>query len=329
MQSNSLPVLVIGGAGYIGSHVVLELCEQGIPVVVFDNLSSGYKENIDSRASFIEGDILNISDLSHCFKQPYRAVFHFAALKAAGESMVNPQYYSTTNISGSINILNQMIESGTRSIIFSSTAAVYGDPQYLPMDESHPLCPSNFYGFTKLTIENFCQWYNKVKGIKFAALRYFNAVGYDEQGRISGLEKNPANLLPLVMEAAAGIRDHIKVFGNDYDTHDGTGVRDYIHVSDLASAHFKALNYIESNRDNLTVNLSTGNGYSVLEIIQKAKDITGNNIPYTISARRDGDPATVVAGSKIAHQLLDWKCSHSKIENSLKTMWNVYANHIQ
>jgi UDP-glucose 4-epimerase len=239
--------------------------------------------------------------------------------------MEEPQKYATVNISGSINILNQMVESGTPSIIFSSTAAVYGDPEYIPIDESHPLNPVNFYGHTKLAIENLIGWYSKLKGVNFAALRYFNAVGYDGKGRIRGVEKNPANLFPLVMEVAGGKRDYIEVFGNDYDTPDGTGVRDYIHVSDLASAHYNALKYIESIKGNLTVNLSTGMGYSVLDIINKAKEITGRDIPFKIENRRDGDSATVVAGSQIAHQKLEWECTHSDIEISLETMWKVYS----
>ncbi|MDP6570873.1 MAG: UDP-glucose 4-epimerase GalE, partial [Candidatus Marinimicrobia bacterium] len=276
-NSNTLPVLVIGGAGYIGSHIVLELCDQGTPVVVFDNLSSGCKENIDDRATFIQGDILNNTDLKNCFNQPYRAVFHFAALKAAGESMEEPQKYATVNISGSINILNQMVESGTPSIIFSSTAAVYGEPEYIPVDENHPLKPINFYGYTKLQIENQLEWFSKLKGIKYAVLRYFNAAGYDPEGRIVGLEKNPANLLPIVMEAAIEKRSHIEVFGNDYDTPDGTGIRDYIHVSDLATAHVKALQYLSESGKDLVVNLATGEGYSVLEVIQQAREITGKS----------------------------------------------------
>ena len=323
-NKENLPVLVIGGAGYIGSHIVLELCERGVPVVVFDNLSSGYKKNIDSRADFIEGDILDQENLKICFQNKYRAVFHFAALKDAGDSMDNPESYSRINIAGSVNILNQMVDSEVRSFIFSSTAAVYGEPEYLPIDESHPLKPLNYYGFTKLLIENLTQWYSELKGIRYAALRYFNAVGYDSNQRILGIEKEPANLVPIIMEVVSGKRDLLEVYGNDYDTPDGTGIRDYIHVSDLATAHYKAFKYIENKEKDLIVNLSTGNGYSVLEIINKTREVTGKNIPYNIMQKRKGDPAIVIANSIIADELLKWKCYHSDISNSLRTTWGVY-----
>ena len=323
-NKENLPVLVIGGAGYIGSHIVLELCERGMPVVVFDNLSSGYRDNIDSRADFIEGDILDQENLKSCFQDKFRAVFHFAALKSAADSMDNPELYSRINITGSVNILNQMVDSGVRSFIFSSTAAVYGEPKYLPIDESHPLKPLNYYGFTKLLIENLAQWYSELKGIRYAALRYFNAVGYDNNQRILGIEKQPANLVPIIMEVASGKRDLLEVYGNDYDTPDGTGIRDYIHVSDLATAHYKAFKYIENKEKNLIVNLSTGSGHSVLEIINSTKAVTGKNIPYKIVQKRKGDPAIVIANSIIADELLKWKCYHSDIGNSLKTTWEVY-----
>ena len=328
-NKKDLPVLVIGGAGYIGSHVVLELCERGIPVVVFDNLSSGYKDNIDSRADFIHGDILDQENLKRCFHDKYRAVFHFAALKAAGASMDNPGPYSRINIAGSVNILNQMVNSDVRSFIFSSTASVYGEPEYLPIDESHSLKPVNYYGFTKLLVENLSKWYSDLKGIRYAALRYFNAVGYDNNQRILGIERQPANLVPINMEVASGKRSSLKVYGNDYDTPDGTGIRDYIHVSDLATAHYKAFKYIENKEKNLIVNLSTGSGHSVLEIINATKEVTGKNIPYNIVQKRKGDPAIVIANSIVADELLKWKCYHSNIENSLQTTWSVYQKNIR
>ena len=323
-NKENLPVLVIGGAGYIGSHIVLELCERGMPVVVFDNLSSGYKDNIDSRADFIEGDILDQENLKRCFQNNYGAVFHFAALKAAGASMDNPGPYSRINIAGSINILNQMVDSEVRNFIFSSTASVYGEPEYLPIDESHPLKPLNYYGFTKLLVENLLKWYSELKGIRYAAIRYFNAVGYDSCQRILGIEEEPANLVQIIMEVASGKRDLLEVYVNDYDTPDGTGVRDFIHVSDLATAHYKAFKYIENKEKNLIVNLSTGVGHSVLEIINKTKEITGKNIPYHITQKRKGDSAIVIADSIIAAELLKWKCNHSDIGNSLKTTWDIY-----
>ena len=327
MISNNQSILVIGGAGYIGSHIVLDLCDQGFDVTVFDNLSTGHKINIDSRAKFIEGDILNPDDLHSVFQFLVTTVFHFAALKAAGESMLEPGKYATANITGTINILNQMVESGVKNIIFSSTAAVYGMPEYLPVDENHPLNPVNFYGFTKLEIERLLHWYSKLKGIRYASLRYFNAVGYDLQGRIIGLERNPANLFPIVMETAAGIGESMQIFGDDYDTPDGTGIRDYIHVSDLASAHLKAMDYIINQQENLTLNLATGRGYSVLDVISQAQETTGNDISYKVVGRRPGDPAKLVAVSNLAKVKINWESEYSDIETILKSMWNIYHKH--
>ena len=318
-------VLVIGGAGYIGSHAVLELCENGHDVTVFDNLSSGHLLNVDSRAEFIQGDILNNNDLNNVFNGKFEAVFHFAALKAAGESMLEPGKYATSNITGTINILNKMLENNMKYFIFPSTAAVYGMPEYLPVDEKHPINPINFYGYTKFEIEKLLHWYSNLKGIQFVALRYFNAAGYDMQGRIKGLEKNPANLLPVVMESAIGIRDRMDIYGDDYNTPDGTGVRDYIHVNDLAIAHVRALNYIVENQENLTLNLATGKGYSVLEVIKNIQEIIGKKINYKIIDRRPGDPAELIAVSNLANEKLNWECKYSDINAILQSMWNVYS----
>ena len=318
-------VLVIGGAGYIGSHAVLELCENGHSVAVFDNLSTGHLINIDSRAEFIQGNILNNDDLKDVFNEKFDAVFHFAALKAAGESMLEPGKYATSNITGTINILNQMVENNIINFIFSSTAAVYGMPEYLPVDENHPVNPINFYGHTKLAIENLLHWYSKLKGIRFGALRYFNAAGYDINGRIKGLEKNPANLLPIVLETAIGKRDSMDIYGDDYNTPDGTGIRDYIHVNDLATAHLRTLNYIIKTKENLTLNLATGKGYSVLEVIEKMQEIIGKNINYKIIDRRSGDPSELIAVSKLANEYLNWKCNYSDIKTILQSMWDIYS----
>ena len=319
-------VLVTGGAGYIGSHAVLELCENGHDITVFDNLSSGYLLNIDSRAEFIQGDILKNDDLKNVFNGKFDAVFHFAALKAAGESMLEPEKYATSNITGTINILNKMLENNIKYFIFSSTAAVYGMPEYLPIDEKHPINPINFYGYTKLEIENLLHWYSNLKGIRFGVLRYFNAAGYDMQGRIKGLEKNPFNLLPVVMESAIGIRDTMDIYGDDYNTPDGTGIRDYIHVNDLAIAHVRALHYIVEKQENLTLNLAAGKGYSVLEVIKNIQEIIGKNINYKIIDRRPGDPAELIAVSNLANEKLNWECKYSDINAILQSMWNVYSN---
>ena len=319
-----MKILVTGGAGYIGSHVVLDLLEADHDVIILDDLSLGVELNIHSDAQFIFGSTLDNEALKVCFRDQVDAVIHLAAFKAAGESMTDPEKYSKNNISGTINLLNAMTDHGVHTFVFSSSAAVYGYPEYLPIDEDHPTDPINYYGFTKLVIESFLEWYGKLRGLKYVSLRYFNAAGYDPKGRILGLEQNPANLLPIVMEVASGVRDKMEVFGNDYDTPDGTGVRDYIHVSDLASAHVKALDYLQSG-DSIMVNLATGEGYSVLDVIEKAREITGHPIPYEITARREGDPAKLIATSESAGELLDWEPKLSDLESLLKTTWRVYS----
>jgi len=317
-----LRVLVTGGAGYIGSHVVLELCDKGYEVVVLDDLSSGNKGAVDKRAKFINGSTLNNSDVELGLEK-VEAVIHLAAFKAAGESMVDPIKYSQNNILGSINLLNAIIKHKINSFVFSSTAAVYGYPEYLPLDENHPLEPINYYGFTKLEIEKILHWYSDLKGLKFAALRYFNAAGYDINGRLNFLEKNPANLIPTTMEVASGMRNKMHVFGNDYNTHDGTGLRDYIHVSDLAEAHLKALDFLNNN-NNIKVNLSSGERHSVIDVIDMTKKISGKEINYEIVERRPGDPAELYASSDLAYDALHWKPKYSDLKTLIESTWDVY-----
>ena len=315
-------VLVTGGAGYIGSHVVLELCDKGYEVVVLDDLSSGNKGAVDKRAKFINGSTLNNSDVELGLEK-VEAVIHLAAFKAAGESMLDPIKYSQNNILGSINLLNAIIKHKINSFVFSSTAAVYGYPEYLPLDENHPLEPINYYGFTKLEIEKILQWYSELKGLKFAALRYFNAAGYDINGRLNFLEKNPANLIPTTMEVASGMRNKMHVFGNDYNTYDGTGLRDYIHVSDLAEAHLKALDFLNNN-NNIKVNLSSGERHSVIDVIDMTKKISGKEINYEIVERRPGDPAELYASSDLAYDALHWKPKYSDLKTLIESTWDVY-----
>jgi UDP-glucose 4-epimerase len=317
-------ILVIGGAGYIGSHVSREFLDNGYDVTVFDNLSSGKRENLFDEAKFVEGDILNYELLLSTMKQDIDGIIHLAAFKAAGESMEKPEKYSTNNISGTLNILNAASEAGVKRFVFSSSAAVYGEPEYLPIDEAHPTNPENYYGFTKLEIERFLHWYDKIKSIRYAALRYFNAAGYDPKGRISGLEVNPQNLLPVVMETAAGIRDKMMIFGDDYDTRDGTGIRDYVHVTDLAKAHLKAFEYINKKDESLTVNLGSETGISVMEMVETARRITGNEITAHIVPRRPGDPSTVLATSRKAKEILDWEAEFSDVETLVKSTWQAY-----
>lgn len=324
-----MKIVVIGGAGYIGSHVARELLDRGHQVTVFDNLSTGTRENLFTDEEFIHGDILTTDSLRQAFSQGFEALFHLAASKAAGESMIKPEKYSVNNITGTLNILNAASEAGIGNIVFSSSAAVYGEPQYLPIDEDHPTVPENYYGFTKLQIEGFLRWYEKLKGIRSASLRYFNAAGYDAAGRITGLEHNSANLLPVIMEVAMGWRNNLQIFGDDYDTEDGTGVRDYIHVSDLARAHAAALEYITEKKQSLTVNLGSESGLSVLQILETTRKISGKKVPVEVVGRRPGDPGKLVASSAKAKELLGWKATESDVDSLVSTSWNAYGKAIR
>ena len=320
-------ILVVGGAGYIGSHVAREFLDSGHEVTVFDNLSTGSRDNLFSEACFVEGDIHDYPAILEAMRGS-DAVIHLAAAKAAGESMTNPEKYSVQNLCGSVNIINAAVEAGVGRFVFSSSAAVYGEPKYLPMDEKHPTSPENYYGFTKLEIERILCWYDKLKSLRFAALRYFNAAGYDPAGRISGLEKNPANLIPVIMEVAAGMRPSMKVFGSDYATKDGSGVRDYVHVSDLARGHVAALDWIVRNEKSLVVNLGSGEGLSVFELIEVARRVTGKSIKAEVVGRRPGDPASNYASSALAGELLGWKARDSDIGTLIASTWAAYKKRL-
>ena len=318
-------VVVIGGAGYIGSHIVLEAIERGYDITVFDDLSTGFKENINENVQFIHGSTLSISDLSKLFKQNrYDAVVHLAANKAAGESMLEPAIYAQNNIIGGLNVINACSDYDIKIFIFSSSAAVYGLPDYNPLDENHPLSPTNYYGQTKLHIEENLEWFSNLKGIKYASLRYFNAAGYDLQKRVRKLEINPQNLIPSVMESVIGMRTHIEVYGNDYNTKDGTGVRDYVHVSDLARAHIDSIDYICEQNKNLTINLGNEIGYSVLDVINKLSEISKKRIEYRIVGRRSGDSGTIIANTELAKRLISWEPRHSDLETIINSTWEIY-----
>lgn len=316
-------ILVIGGAGYIGSHVVHALLNKGHSVCVFDNMSTGRTENLFPQADFIQGDILDKSALNQALKN-CDAVIHLAAKKAVGESMANPEKYAENNITGTLNVLNAMAANDVHHFVFSSSAAVYGMPDVSVIDESCPVNPINFYGFTKLEIERFLDWYDRLKGISFVSLRYFNAVGYDASGAVRGLEQNPQNLLPVIMEVATGVRPELSIFGNDYPTPDGTCIRDYIHVTDLASAHVLAIEHLASGKESQKLNLATGSGHSVLEMLQATERIIGRTLPHRFAPRRSGDPAILIANADKATAVLGWHPQHSDLENIIKTTWAVY-----
>ena len=317
-----MKVLVVGGAGYIGSHVAKALMLKGHEVTVYDNLSTGQEINLFKQNRFIKGDILNYPALVEAMRGQ-DAVVHLAAKKAVGESMENPMLYSVNNISGSLNILNAMVECGAKYIVFSSSAAVYGMPEVSTIDENVPLNPINYYGFTKFEIEKFMGWYDRLKGIKFVALRYFNAVGYDADGDIRGKEINSQNLLPIMMEVVSGKRDKLKIFGNDYPTPDGTCVRDYIHVSDLASAHVLALEKLNQGMTSQSLNLGTEKGTSVLEMLRAVEKVVGRKLPAEFAPRRAGDPAILVASAAKARSLLGWKPQYLDVEKIVQTVYNI------
>lgn len=316
-------ILVIGGAGYIGCHVAKALGESGFKVCVYDNLSTGRTDNLPEAVQFVHGDILDENKLSSVMSEGFAAVIHLAAKKAVGESMERPDIYSVNNINGSVNIFNAMLKNNVKNIVFSSSSAVYGMPEYLPIDEQHPLKPMSFYGFTKREIENVMAWYSQLKDFHYVALRYFNAVGYAADGSIRGKEKNSQNLLPIIMEVATGKREKLAVFGNDYDTPDGTCIRDYIHVEDLASAHVAAIKKLLSEPQSYVINLGTDKGTSVLEIIKAAEKVTGRKINYEFAPRRAGDPSVVVASSGYARQILGWEPKYKNIEQIVETVWNI------
>ena len=319
-----MKILVTGGAGYIGSHVVLEFIAQGHDVTIIDDLSLGMEENIDPRATFVKGSTLSESDLQEVFQKKFDGVVHLAAWKAAGESMIDPGKYAQNNLNGTINLINACDQQGIKKIVFSSTASVYGVPHYIPMNEDHSTVPINYYGETKLQIEKNLAWFSQLKGLRYAALRYFNAAGYDVQGRIRGRDRNPQNLIPIVMETAAGIRSEMEIYGDDYDTKDGTGVRDYIHVNDLATAHVLAMEHLIEMDDDMVINLATGVGHSVLDVICKAEEVSSRKINYRFVDRRAGDTDIVLAGSKKAFDILKWEPQYSDLETLIRTSWQVY-----
>ena len=323
MSSEEQKVLVVGGAGYIGSHVVKALRDAGKSPVVFDNLSSGLRENLLPEIPFILGDTLFPEQLKPAMSG-VDSIIHMAALKAAGESMTEPEKYAKNNISGTVNLLNAATAAKVKYFVFSSSAAVYGEPQYLPLDEAHPAEPLNFYGYTKLIIENLLRWYSQLRGMRFSSLRYFNAAGYDVDGELNGLEHEPNNLLPIVLETIMGRREKVEVFGTDYDTRDGSCIRDYIHVSDLADAHLRALDYLKCESQDLVVNLGTSKGLSVLEIMQIAREVSGAEFKYTLGPRRAGDPAVVLAKADLAAELLGWRAKHSDAQTLLETSLRAY-----
>ncbi|MCL6611481.1 MAG: UDP-glucose 4-epimerase GalE [Peptococcaceae bacterium] len=320
-------VLVCGGAGYIGSHAVRELMKAGHRAVVLDNLSRGHRGAVGD-AIFIEGDIADRDLLAGLIRREgIEACMHFAAHSLVGESVGRPDTYYFNNVVKGLALLDACVKAGVRCFVFSSTAAVYGDPVEVPIKEDHPTVPANPYGATKLAFEGALRWYGGAFGLKYASLRYFNAAGADPAGDIGEDHDPETHLIPLVLKAASGKLPGISVFGNDYPTPDGTCIRDYIHVTDLARAHLLALEYLRSGMPSDCFNLGNGSGYSVLEVIKTAEEVTGRSIEVKFSARRPGDPAVLVAGAGKAREALGWRPQFDDLRTIIETAWAWHRDH--
>ena len=318
-------ILVMGGAGYIGSHTVRHLLDKGYEVLVADNLIYGHKEAVDERAKFVYADLLNPYSLDELFKNNnVDAVIHFAAFAYVGESVNNPEKYYYNNVIGTINLLHTMLKHNVKNIVFSSTCATYGEPKYTPIDEMHPQNPINPYGRTKLMIEQIFADYERAYGLRHIALRYFNAAGCSVDGKIGESHNPETHIIPLVLQAIKGERENIKIFGSDYDTPDGTCIRDYIHVEDLAQAHRLAVEKLEAYSG--CINLGTGVGTSVKEIIAAAEAVSGKKCPTEYAARRAGDPARLYADNTKAKAILGWQPKYLDIKDIIKTAWNWELN---
>ena len=314
-------ILVCGGAGYIGSHTNKLLSSRGYETVVFDNLIYGHKEAV-KWGTFVQGDLKNIADIEDIFQSyPIEAVFHFAAFAYVGESVKEPEKYYYNNIVNTLNLLQVMREYGCKKIVFSSSCATYGEPDTVPITEDVPQNPINPYGFTKLVVERILKDYHNAYGLEYAVLRYFNAAGADPDGEIGESHDPETHIIPLVLDAASGKRPDIKVFGTDYPTPDGSCVRDYIHVSDLAEAHLLALNYLENGGESDCFNLGNEKGTSVLEVVNAVRSITGQDFPVILAPRRPGDPAILVGSSEKARKILGWEPQFTDIKTIVHHAW--------
>ena len=323
-----MAILVCGGAGYIGSHAVHALVEKGEQVVIVDNLQTGHRGALNPAAKFYEGDIRDAAVLEKIFTEnKIEAVIHFAANSLVGESMEKPLLYFNNNVYGMQVLLEAMVRHGVDKIVFSSTAATYGEPKRVPIHEDDETCPTNTYGETKLTMEKMMKWVSRANGVRYVSLRYFNAAGALPDGSIGEDHKTETHLIPLILQVPTGRRDHITVFGDDYPTPDGTCLRDYIHVVDLADAHVLALEYLRKGGASDIFNLGNGQGFSVKEMIAAAEKATGRSIKVEIGARRAGDPAQLIASSEKARTVLGWKPQFTDVEQVIGTAWKWHESH--
>ena len=320
-----MSILVLGGAGYIGSHTVYELINKGYETIIIDNLETGYHNLIHPNAKFYPGDIRDEKFLDLVFeKEKIDAVIHFAANSLVGESMTNPLKYYDNNVCGMKVLLDKMVKYKVNKIVFSSTAAVYGEPKNVPILETDDTVPTNTYGETKLAMEKMMKWTDLAHGIKYVALRYFNACVANKNGLIGESHNPESHLIPLVLQVPNKKREFISIYGNDYNTKDGTCVRDYIHVLDLAQAHILALEYLLNGNESNVFNLGNGVGYTVKEVIEVAKKVTGDDIKAVISERRAGDPAILIASSQKAFDILKWQPKHNSLEEIITDAWNFH-----
>ena len=324
-----MKVLVLGGAGYIGSHTVYELIENGAEVVIIDNLETGFAEAVHPEAVFYQGDLRDRSFLDTVLakEKDIDAVIHFAANSQVGESMTNPLKYYDNNLCGTKTLLEALVAHGIDKIVFSSTAATYGEPECIPIQEGDKTEPTNAYGETKLSMEKMFKWVEKAHGMRYVSLRYFNACGAHKSGEIGEAHNPETHLIPLILQVPLGKREHIAVFGTDYPTKDGTCIRDYIHVTDLAEAHILAVKYLMAGNKSDIFNLGNGVGFTVREVIDMAEKVTGESIKVVETDRRAGDPAVLIASSEKAKTILGWNPKHDSLSEIIKSAWKWHKNH--
>lgn len=324
-----MKILVLGGAGYIGSHTVYELIDKGEEVVIIDNLETGHIEAVHPKAKFYQGDIRNRSFVDTVLdnEKNIDAVIHFAANSLVGESMVNPLKYYDNNLCGTKVLLESLVAHGIDKIVFSSTAATYGEPDKTPIMEGDRTEPTNTYGETKLAMEKMFKWTGVAHGLRYVSLRYFNACGAHPSGKIGEAHNPETHLIPLILQVPNGKREAISIFGDDYPTKDGTCIRDYIHVLDLAQAHILAVKYLMEGNESNVFNLGNGVGHSVREVINAAEKATGQSINVVMAERRAGDPAVLIASSRKAKDVLGWKPEHDDIEEIIASAWNWHKTH--
>ena len=324
-----MKILVLGGAGYIGSHTVYELTDAGEDVVIIDNLETGYKEAVHPKAKFYQGDLRDRAFVDSVLDQEtgIDAVIHFAANSLVGESMTNPLKYYDNNLCGTKTMLESMVAHGIDKIVFSSTAATYGEPEKTPILETDRTEPTNTYGETKLSMEKMFKWVGKAHGLRFVSLRYFNACGAHKSGEIGEAHNPETHLIPLILQVPNGKREAISIFGTDYPTKDGTCVRDYIHVTDLAQAHILAVKYLMEGNESDIFNLGNGIGFTVKEVIETAKEVTQKPIKAVEEGRRAGDPAVLIASSEKAKKVLGWKPEHADLHEIIESVWKWHSTH--